>query len=121
MRNWIETLELIGENVKLIPMKKSHKNSLLQAASDGKLWELWFTSVPSANNIDNYVETALTQKQNGIQFPFVVIDRKSRKVIGSTRYCNIDYKHRRLEIGYTWYAKKHQKTGVNTECKTLFY
>ncbi len=119
MSNWIDKIELEGEKVKLTPLKKSHKDELLKAASDGKLWELWFTSVPSSENIDNYIEHALKQKQKGIEFPFVVVDKRTREIIGSTRYYNIQSEHRRLEIGYTWYAKKYQRTGVNTESKIL--
>ena len=77
------------------------------------------TSVPSADTVDSYISSALLQKQNGNEFPFVVIDKKSNKVIGCTRYYNIERDHRRLEIGYTWYAKSFQRTGVNTECKYL--
>lgn len=119
MNNWIHKTEFKGEKVKLVPLEQSHKGGLLKAASDGKLWELWFTSVPSATNIDTYIENALIQKQNGSEFPFVVLDKKSGEIIGSTRYYNLQPEHRRLEIGYTWYAKKYQRTGVNTECKAL--
>ena len=119
MGNWIEKIELEGKKVKLIPLEKSHKIGFLKAATDGKLWEMWFTSVPSEKNIDNYIEHALIQKQNGAEFPFVVLDKKNGNIIGSTRYYNIQPEHRRLEIGYTWYAKKNQRTGINTECKYL--
>lgn len=119
MNNWIDKIELKGEKVKLVPLNKSHRDGLLNAASDGKLWELWFTSVPSSKNIDDYIEHALEQKRNRIEFPFVVLDKKSGEIIGSTRYYNIQPDHRRLEIGYTWYAKKHQRTGINTESKFL--
>jgi RimJ/RimL family protein N-acetyltransferase len=119
MNNWIDKLELEGDKVKLIPLEKAHTDALLTAASDGKLWELWFTSVPSPKNIGHYIAHALNQKQKGIEFPFVVIDKQSGELIGSTRYYNIQPEHRRLEIGYTWYAKKYQRTGVNTECKAL--
>jgi RimJ/RimL family protein N-acetyltransferase len=119
MIDWIDNIELEGEKVKLIPLKNFHKDELLNAASDGKLWELWFTSVPSSKDIGNYIEHALNQKQKGIEFPFVVLNKKNGEIIGSTRYYNIQTEHRRLEIGYTWYAKKHQRTGVNTESKFL--
>jgi len=119
MQNWIKNIELKGRTVKLIPLNKLHKNGLLQAASDGKLWELWFTSVPSKENIDKYIIKALDEKENNRGFPFVVTDKKSGEIIGSTRFCNATPEHRRLEIGYTWYSKKSQRTGVNTECKYL--
>lgn len=119
MKNWISNISLEGEKVKLVPLELSHKAGLLKAASDGNLWELWFTSVPSEENIDDYISAALNQKEEGKSYPFVVIDKATNSVIGSTRYCNIFSEHKRLEIGYTWYAKSHQKTGVNTECKLL--
>ncbi|RLD77230.1 MAG: GNAT family N-acetyltransferase [Bacteroidetes bacterium] len=119
MKNWIKNIELEGKTVKLIPLNKLHKNGLLQAASDGKLWELWFASVPSKENIDKYIIKALDEKENNRGFPFVVTDKKSGEIIGSTRFCNATPEHRRVEIGYTWYSKKSQRTGVNTECKYL--
>lgn len=119
MGNWINKLELEGQTVKLVPLEGSHKEGLLKAAADGKLWEMWFTSVPSAKNIDNYIGRALHQKHIGTEFPFAVLNKSNGDIIGSTRYCNLKPEHRRLEIGYTWYAKKYQRTGVNTECKYL--
>jgi len=103
--------------VKVVPLSTSHRDSLVEAASDGKLWELWFTSVPCDRTIDAYIDFALIEKQNGNSFPFVIIDKLNNKIIGSTRYCNADINNKRLEIGYTWYSKSHQKSSVNTECK----
>jgi len=119
MKDWFGNIELNGNNVRLVPLDKSHKQGLLNAASDGKLWELWFTSVPSASNIDDYIESALVEKTEGKGFPFVVEDKISGEIIGSTRYCNATPEHKRLEIGFTWYSKKYQRTGINTECKQL--
>jgi len=110
MKDWLNTTELKGTKV---------KHELLNAASDGELWKLWFTSVPSENTIDSYITDALSDKEKGNSFPFVVIDNRTNKVIGATRYCNADFQNKRLEIGYTWYSKKYQRTGVNTECKYL--
>ncbi len=119
MKNWLHDIVLEGSLVTLIPLEKSHKKELLQAASDGKLWELWFTSVPSEKTIDDYIEFALNEKDRGVAYPFVIFHKSSGEIIGSTRYYNIEPVHKRLEIGYTWYAKKHQRTGVNTESKYL--
>ena len=119
MKNWINKENYDGKKVKLIPLEKSHKDGLLKAASDGKLWEMWFTAVPSEKSIDNYIEHALNQKEKGLEFPYVVLDIKNGEILGSTRFYNIQPEHRRLEIGYTWYAKKNQRTGINTECKYL--
>ncbi|MBM1107529.1 GNAT family N-acetyltransferase [Aurantibacter crassamenti] len=119
MSAWLKEVELIGEVVKLTPLKASHKQQLLAAASDGELWNLWYTWVPSKNDIDSFIEIALAQKENQTALPFVVIDLKSDKVIGTTRFMNADSENRRLEIGSTWYAASSQRTGINTECKYL--
>ena len=119
MKNWFGEIQLEGELVSLVPLQDLHKNDLLAAAADGSLWELWYTSVPSDKNIDNYIQEALRQKDTKAGYPFAVFHKPSGKFIGSTRYCNAATEHRRLEIGYTWYAKSFQRTGVNTECKFL--
>lgn len=116
MGSWLAKTTLEGINIKLIPLTKNHKIDLIKAASDGKLWELWFTSVPSIKTIDNYLESALN---TSTMLPFAVIDKNTNTILGSTRFCNAEPDHLRLEIGYTWYAKSVQKTGVNTECKLL--
>jgi RimJ/RimL family protein N-acetyltransferase len=102
-----------------MPVDPSHKEGLLQAASDGKLWELWYTSVPSAEEIDHYIEVALAGRSQGDSCAFTIFCKNSDQIIGSTRYLNIDRQHHRLEIGNTWYASSFQRTAVNTECKYL--
>lgn len=119
MDKWLDEIELVGDLVKLVPLRKEHRADLLLAASDGELWKLWYTAVPSEKTIDNYIDNVLGELSKDKALPFVVIDKKSNKIIGSTRFCNVTPEHRRLEIGYTWYAKTYQKTGVNTECKYL--
>ncbi|MEZ4810170.1 MAG: GNAT family protein [Allomuricauda sp.] len=119
MESWLTPITLEGELVRLEPMHKLHKVDLVFAASDGKLWELWYTSVPSADTIEAYIETALAEQKMGLSLPFVIIDKKTGKIVGSTRYMNVESRHRRLEIGSTWYAKSVQRTGINTECKYL--
>ncbi|KTG20430.1 GCN5 family acetyltransferase [Pseudoalteromonas sp. XI10] len=115
----LSPITLEGQFVKLVPLTLEHRDALVNAASDGKLWELWFTSVPNEERVDDYLNMAFEQQSLGRAIPFAVIDKHTGEVIGSTRFCNIDSKNRRLEIGYTWYAKRFQRTGVNTECKKL--
>lgn len=103
----------------MVPLQPSHRKDLVTAASDGELWRLWFTTVPSEETIDSYLNFALTESENDRALPFIVIDKESDTVIGSTRFCNATPDHRRLEIGYTWYSKTYQKTGINTDCKLL--
>ena len=119
MKPWLRPITLEGDLVRLEPMQKSHKVDLVFAASDGNLWELWYTSVPSPPNMDSYMEVALTEQAEGRSLPFTVIDKKTNKIVGSTRYLNVDSKNRRVEIGATWYAQRVQCTGLNTECKYL--
>ncbi|MHC6645046.1 GNAT family N-acetyltransferase [Alteromonas sp. HB246098] len=116
---WFEDIELESENIKLVPLTMEHADALVNAAKDGELWKLWFTFVPNAEIIDDYITTALEQKAKGLSLPFVVIDKASGEVIGSTRFCNADLLNQRVEIGYTWYSKSYQKTSCNTECKLL--
>lgn len=119
MEKWLNEKVLETENVKLVPLSYNHKADLLIAAEDGNLSNLWFTSVPEQNNVDSYLEKAITDYQHDTGLAFVVIDKKTNKIIGTTRYTNATPEHRRLEIGYTWYAKSFQKTHVNSECKLL--
>ncbi len=119
MKKWLFETELIGNNVRLAPMRVSCANDMVRAASDGALWNLKVTSVPSIYTVDNYIKFALDEQAIGNGLPFVIIDKKTDTIIGSTRYCNATPDHRRLEIGYTWYATSYQRTGANTECKLL--
>jgi N-acetyltransferase len=117
--SWLAPVELKGDVVALRPLQPSDRGALLDAAADGELWKLWFTSVPSAQTVDQYLAAAFAQQQAGASLPLCVIDAATGKVIGSTRYCNIETEHQRAEIGYTWYAQSFQRTAANTECKLL--
>lgn len=119
MNNWLKEITLEGNLVRLIPLKAEYKSALLEASADGELWNLWFTGVPSKDSIDAYLEYAFSEQAAGRALAFAVVDKQTQKIIGSTRYCNADTLNHRVEIGYTWYAKSYQRTGVNTECKYL--
>ncbi|MBW8200909.1 GNAT family N-acetyltransferase [Flagellimonas abyssi] len=119
MDSWLRPIQLEGELVKLVPLQKTHKVDLAFAASDGKLWELWYTAVPSPKTIDTYIETALSEQASGKALPFAIINKKTNTIVGTTRYLNVDAKNKRVEIGATWYSKKVQRTGINTECKYI--
>lgn len=118
-KQWLAEKALVGNVISLHALKREHSQALIQAASDGELWDLWYTSVPSEQSINSYIETALSEQEKGTALPFVVIDNSTQQIIGSTRFCNADAVNQRLEIGYTWYAKRYQRTLVNTECKSL--
>ncbi len=112
-------LALFGDHAQLLPLTQEHLPGLELAASDGRLWELFFTSVPSPEGMAHWYHTAREQQENGRALPFTIVDPKQNRIIGSSRFCNIDVANKRLEIGYTWYAASYQRTAVNTECKLL--
>ena len=113
------TLE--GHGVRLEPLSPEYEKGLAEAAKDGKLWELWFTSVPEPENTRKYLEDALKGQERGDMLPWVVRDARSGEILGSTRYHDIIPAADRVEIGYTWYAQRCQRTHVNTACKLLLF
>ncbi|AWV02120.1 GNAT family N-acetyltransferase [Burkholderia sp. JP2-270] len=115
----IESPTLIGERVELRPLEASDRHALLDAASDGQLWNLKVTVVPGVETIDAYIDTALQGCAAGTVMPFAIVDRASGRVIGSTRFWKIDRKNRKLEIGHTWLSESAQRTRANTEAKWL--
>jgi RimJ/RimL family protein N-acetyltransferase len=119
MGTWITPVTLTGNLVILEPIAPSHAQGLIEATQDGALWQLWFTSVPEPEQVREFISTALDLQQADAALAFSVIEISSGRILGSTRFCNIDTKNRRLEIGYTWYRQSAQRTGVNTECKLL--
>jgi N-acetyltransferase len=118
-KRWFDKIELVGELVTLRPLEEKHADALVAAASDGELWNLWFTNIPNADSVDKYIQYALSEQQQERALPFVVVENSTGKVIGSSRYCNADKDNQRLEVGYTWYSKSYQRTRVNSECKML--
>lgn len=112
-------VELSGHGIRLIPLDPSHVSGLQNAAADGELWRLRVTSVPEPENTATYIQDALNGLANGTMLPFAVLDANTGTVIGCTRYHDIVPAVARLEIGYTWYAARHQRTHVNTACKLL--
>jgi len=111
------TLERDG--LRLEPMTIAHEHDLALAASDGELWNLWYTSVPRPDEVAAYIATALEGKAAGHRMPWVVRDIASGSVIGSSSYHDIVPAADRVEIGWTWYAKSTQRTAVNTVCKLM--
>lgn len=116
-QHWLEEKVLKGLRVELHPLAPVHRDPIIEAASDGQLWTLWYTSVPSPDRVDQYIDAALRQKEQGLAMPFVVM--LDGQLIGCTRFCNADNLNQRVEIGYTWYAKRHQRSFVNSECKLV--
>ena len=115
----VHPISLEGFGVRLEPLTLKHHNELVAAASDGKLWELWFTSVPEPEQTDAYIGAALAGQQEGHRLPWAVRELTTGNVIGSASYHDIAPAIDRVEIGYTWYAKRWQRSHVNTACKLL--
>jgi len=111
------TLE--GHGVRLEPLSREHHDGLVAAASDGRLWELWFTSVPEPEQTHAYISGAQAGLEAGHMLPWAVRELASGLIAGSTRYHDIIANVDRVEIGWTWYAKRWQKSHVNTACKLL--
>jgi RimJ/RimL family protein N-acetyltransferase len=110
---------LEGAGIRLEPLRPEHREALVAAAADGRLWELWYVSVPAPDETAKYVADALTGQKDGHMLPWVVRDTATGAVIGSTRYHDIVANIDRVEIGYTWYSQSRQRTHVNTTCKLL--
>ncbi|MCE9684816.1 GNAT family N-acetyltransferase [Shewanella sp. AS16] len=110
---------LSGERVVLEPLTLEHTAALSLAARDGALWELWYTSVPHPDEVAAYIQEAMKSESLGESLAFAVRDKLSGLVVGSTRICSWDQANRRLELGYTWYGKSAQRSGINTETKLL--
>ncbi|MDH5245659.1 MAG: GNAT family N-acetyltransferase [Betaproteobacteria bacterium] len=116
---FVEPVTLEGSHVHLSPLDREHAGGLRAAAADGELWRLWYTSVPAPDKTLEWIDAALDMRAKHGALPFVVREPATRDIVGSTRYFNVDAVHRRLEIGHTWYAKRVQRTALNTEAKLL--
>lgn len=116
---FIAPITLTAHGVTLEPLSLNHEAGLRAAAADGELWSLRITSVPAPDETRSYIDTALKSREEGHRFAFAVIEEASGMVLGTTSYHDILPNVKRVEIGYTWYAKRVQRTHVNTTCKLL--
>lgn len=116
--SWPAPVILQGRHASLLPLDASHHDALADAARDGELWRLWYTSIPSPDGMAAEIERRLALQAAGRMLPFTVLDAGGTPV-GMTTYMNVDAVHRRVEIGSTWYARRVQRTPLNTECKLL--
>jgi RimJ/RimL family protein N-acetyltransferase len=115
----IQPITLEGHGVRLEPLAEEHHDRLVAAATDGKLWELWYTTVPEPEQVSAYIADALAGQRNGHMLPWAVRDLRTGAIAGSTRYHDIEAAIDRVEIGHTWYGKSWQRSHVNTACKLL--
>jgi RimJ/RimL family protein N-acetyltransferase len=111
------TLE--GRGIRLEPLLPTHQDGLAAAAADGSLWKLWFTSVPEPEQTARYIADALEGQRSGQMLPWVVRELATDTIVGTTRYHDIAPAVDRVEIGYTWYGARWQRSHVNTTCKLL--
>ncbi len=116
---FVEPVTLRDHGIALVPLSLDHEDGLRAAAADGELWKLRITSVPEPGQTRAYIDTALQMRAEGHRFAFAVTDEASGEVLGSTSFHDILPAVKRVEIGYTWYAQRVQRTHVNTTCKLL--
>jgi len=110
---------LQGEHVRLEPLTKAHLAGMAEAGLDEELWRWIPEPVRTVDEMAAYVETALGEQERGVSLPFAIVEKATGRAIGSTRYGNIDRRHHRVEIGWTWVAREWQRTAMNTEAKYL--
>jgi len=115
---WLEPVSLRGEHAWLEPLSPAHREDLVEAAKDGELFKLWYTSVPKPENMQKEIDRRLGLQAAGTMLPFTVFDAEGL-IAGMTTYMNVDAANRRVEIGSTWYARRVQRTPLNTQCKLL--
>jgi N-acetyltransferase len=115
----LEKVILEGRYVRLEPISESHRGELIEAVSDGELWQLFVTLVPRVEGIDQFIENAISAHDTADGLAFATIDKASGRVVGSTRFMKANLANKRLEIGFTFIAKSYQKTMINTEAKLL--
>jgi len=116
---FVEPVTLSARGVTLVPLSLEHEDGLRAAAADGELWNIRVTSVPEPHQTRQYIDDALAMRAAGNRFAFAVTESATGIVLGSTSYHDILPAVKRMEIGYTWYAKRCQRTHVNTTCKLL--
>ena len=115
----ISPITLEGSHVRLEPLTIAHEEALITAASDGELWNTTVTIIPEPAGMRNYIQAALDGLARGTELPFVIIQKGSGKLVGTTRFYEIFSADRKAAIGYTWLAKSAQRTAINTESKLL--
>ncbi|SOY42853.1 GNAT family N-acetyltransferase [Cupriavidus taiwanensis] len=118
MTAFVKPVTLVGRHVTLEPLRAEHAEGLRAACADGELWKLWYTSVPAPERMEAEIARRLALQEQGSMLPFVVRDAAG-ELAGMTTYMNIDANNRRVEIGSTWYARRVQRTPLNTECKLM--
>ena len=115
---WLEPVSLRGAHAQLKPLSQDHCDGLTEAVKDGELWKLWYTFIPRPEDMRKEIDRRLGLQAAGSMLPFTVVDAEG-KIAGMTTYMNVDAPNRRVEIGSTWYARRVQRSALNTQCKLL--
>ena len=115
---WLEPVSLSGPHAQLKPLSHEHCEGLTEAVKDGELWKLWYTFVPKTEDMTKEIDRRLGLQKAGTMLPFTVFDADG-KIAGMSTYMNVEAPSRRVEIGSTWYAKRVQRSALNTQCKLL--
>ncbi|PAJ72219.1 GNAT family N-acetyltransferase [Pseudoalteromonas sp. NBT06-2] len=115
---WIKQQQLEGDFVILEPLNERHIDGLALAVQDGEAWKIWFANVPHFDDITDYVVTAMKNARAG-NIAYAVRCKTTNKIVGTTRYYNVDSQNKRAMLGYTWYCNSVCRTAINTECKYL--
>jgi len=115
----IETIILEGKDVRLEPLRIEHLENLCKVGFEESIWRWTTMQIKTNSDMRRYLETALDEQNRGVSLPFVTIEKSSDKIVGSTRFGNIDRQNRRVEIGWTWINPNWQRTVINTEAKFL--
>ncbi|MGH9871207.1 MAG: GNAT family N-acetyltransferase [Pyrinomonadaceae bacterium] len=115
----ISPVTLEGQHTRLEPLSLAHQEALISAAGDGELWNSIVTIVPNRETVVEYIEEALAAQAQGSELPFVIIQKATGRVVGTTRFYYIQPQQRNAAIGYTWVSASVQRTAVNTEAKLL--
>jgi RimJ/RimL family protein N-acetyltransferase len=115
---WLESVSLRGPHARLEPLSQDHCGGLIEAVKDGELWKLWYTAIPRAEEMPREIDRRLGLQKAGTMLAFTVFDADG-KIAGMTTYMNVDAANRRVEIGSTWYARRVQRSALNTQCKLL--
>src|SRR6202165_251268 len=115
---WLEPTSLHGAHVQLIPVSHDHREGLTEAVKDGELWKLWYTFIPKPEDMGKEIDRRLGLQAAGSMLPWTVFDADGR-IAGMTTYMNVDAANRRVEIGSTRYARRVQRSALNTQCKLL--
>ena len=116
---FLTPITLEGQHVTLTPLAAEHLDGLKAAVQDGELWKLWYTSIPTPDNMAQEIQRRLGLQEKGTMLPFTLIRKDTGELCGMTTFMNIDPVNRRVEIGSTWYAQSVQRTAINTEAKLM--